>query len=291
MKKQHNPWMAGQVSRLLIFPSVILLSLAITVLWLSNGEFSRYSYWNIQAEWFTTLNARLSSWPVFWTNVTELGDALVLLPLLSFLIFRHPRMWAALFGAIPLGVLLSIGGKHLAAIPRPAGVLDPGTFVILGQTLKSHTSFPSGHTITVFACMTVILLTLIPSPKGWRQYTLLVAGFAVAGLMALSRVAVGAHWPFDIIAGAALGYLAGLSGILLTHRYQRWWHWLEAEQYNVVFGLIMLLWSIGLAKEASNLHGNAAITILAASSLGLISSLCLFKRCINPRLEVIPLQQ
>lgn len=41
-------------------------------------------------------------------------------------------------------------------------------------------------------------------------------GLMFATLLSISRVAVGAHWPLDIVVGRSLGYLAGPSGVYLT---------------------------------------------------------------------------
>jgi hypothetical protein len=41
-------------------------------------------------------------------------------------------------------------------------------------------------------------------------------------LIGLSRIAVGAHWPVDVLAGAALGWLCGLSGLWWSARWRFW---------------------------------------------------------------------
>jgi len=59
-------------------------------------------------------------------------------------------------------------------------------------------SFPSAHASSSFAAATAYAPLLPRSPL-----------HAVAGLMALSRVYLGVHYPSDIAAGAALGTLIG----------------------------------------------------------------------------------
>ena len=66
-------------------------------------------------------------------------------------------------------------------------------------------SFPSGHTVTAFA--TALAL-------GWFAPRLRWPLFALAVLIGLSRVGVGAHYPSDVLAGAALG----LGSTLLLRR-------------------------------------------------------------------------
>ena len=57
-------------------------------------------------------------------------------------------------------------------------------------------SFPSGHATVSFACATVLALAV---PR------LRVPVFVLAALISFSRVYVGVHYPFDVLAGAVLG--------------------------------------------------------------------------------------
>lgn len=63
-----------------------------------------------------------------------------------------------------------------------------------------NSSFPSGHTIEAFA-IALAISTLFPK----RQYIVLV--FLWALLIAYSRLALGVHYPFDVIAGILTGLL------------------------------------------------------------------------------------
>ncbi len=70
--------------------------------------------------------------------------------------------------------------------PVPEPLLEtPSTF-----------SFPSGHATVAFACATVLALA-VPRLR-WPLY-------ALAALIAFSRVYVGVHYPGDVLAGAVLG--------------------------------------------------------------------------------------
>jgi len=51
----------------------------------------------------------------------------------------------------------------------------------------------------------------------------LAFAFLFAVLVGVSRIAVGAHWPFDVLAGACVGWLAGLNGAYIAHRWQSAW--------------------------------------------------------------------
>lgn len=66
-------------------------------------------------------------------------------------------------------------------------------------------SFPSGHSFNSFLLATVISFSLSSSAhKTWKK--LWFMPFVWALLVAVSRVALGAHTPFDVSAGAALGF-------------------------------------------------------------------------------------
>ncbi len=60
----------------------------------------------------------------------------------------------------------------------------------------AYASFPSGHSTTVGA-LAVVLAVIIPRLRR--------TAFAVCALIAISRVAVGAHYPSDIVAGFMVG--------------------------------------------------------------------------------------
>jgi hypothetical protein len=92
--------------------------------------------------------------------------------------------------------------------------LDRETIVILGPVLK-HGSFPSGHTATLFALLGSLTLWLRLSLLRELLPILMIIGI----LAALSRIAVGAHWPMDILFGATIGWLSALMGGALTQHF------------------------------------------------------------------------
>lgn len=116
-------------------------------------------------------------------------------------------------GLIGLGVVQVIGA--LSYRPRP---FESG----LGLNLMQHVpenSFPSDHATLVFA----IGVTLLLSP--WRRagLALLLLGVGVGW----GRVYLGAHYPFDILAGAVLGSLCALAVRQAPVRHALW-SWIES---------------------------------------------------------------
>ena len=74
---------------------------------------------------------------------------------------------------------------------------------------KSHHGFPSGHTTTAFLIATLLVLIL-------RRRVVTWTGYAIASLVGLSTLYVGAHLPLDVAAGALVGTIAALWGFRLV---------------------------------------------------------------------------
>lgn len=115
---------------------------------------------------------------------------------------------AALRGVAALGLAsatVNILSKQLVGRRRPAIELAP--LVRRLAVAPRTTSFPSGHSASAAAFATGVVL----------ESPLLGIPVAVlAAAVATSRVAVGAHYPSDVVAGLSIGVAAGL----LT---QSWW--------------------------------------------------------------------
>jgi membrane-associated phospholipid phosphatase len=143
-------------------------------------------------------------------HLTELGNGAIVGMLALGLTVKYPAI-AKRFLLITLiaGILIA-GFKQFFADPRPAGVLAQTDFHIIGDVLKQY-SFPSGHTTTAFAMAGFVMLTFASLPL--RIFVLVLA--ILAGV---SRISVGAHWPEDVLAGAALGLLIAYVGCLLSLR-------------------------------------------------------------------------
>jgi membrane-associated phospholipid phosphatase len=89
--------------------------------------------------------------------------------------------------------------KHLIGRPRPR--FAHADQFILGPSLgEGLDSFPSGHAINGFAAAAVV---------GWFLPRLRVPLFLLGGLVGISRVVRGSHFPTDVYIGAILGLVIG----------------------------------------------------------------------------------
>lgn len=245
-----------------------LASLALLLAWWGDSP-ARAALWPTHHVAFLTLNRQLAFLPQsIWWGLTLLGDTSVLMLLLAPLLTWRPRAWAAIVASVPAGALFSVLVKNLASVPRPAAVL--ADFNLIGPALHSN-SFPSGHSITAFAAAAAVLAVTVPEPRRIVQWTILGAGVLVALMISMSRLAVGAHWPLDLVAGAAGGWLAGLSGVLLTRR-TGWWQWLFVGRGRRAAGAGLVVWGVALWLRA---HETAACAVVlgTAGFFGILTGL------------------
>lgn len=148
--------------------------------------------------------------PALWAHVTILGDGLVCAVLVLPWVRRHPeRIWAGILGAVIMVVVLH-STKALLSLPRPLGVLPADMVEVIGPGHRRR-AFPSGHTATAFLLAGVWALST-------RRRILSLFLIAPPLAVGISRMAVGVHWPSDVMGGAALGWLSAWLGLLWAGR-------------------------------------------------------------------------
>lgn len=88
--------------------------------------------------------------------------------------------------------------KALFARPRPS-IVDP--------LVDVHTfSYPSGHALMSFAIYLSFAAVTAELAAGYRTRAYLVcAGLFIAGIVGLTRIYLGVHYPSDVLAGWAIG--------------------------------------------------------------------------------------
>lgn len=115
-----------------------------------------------------------------------------------------------------LYVLLSIGVAGLISYLIKKTFLEPRPYEvdvrIVQLSVGGGYSLPSGHTTEAFSSI-VALALLFP-----RWYVILPM-FCWASLVALSRIYLGVHYPFDIFVGMMIGSSVSLTGYFLFRKY------------------------------------------------------------------------
>lgn len=153
---------------------------------------------------------------LFFKNITNLGDGLVLvIPILALLFVRYSHSillaWAALIHSLVMVVCKKI---LFHGIPRPAEYLaDIPFYKVPGVSVHHWNSFPSGHTATAFTLACV--LAMIYSKKGWTQVYILVA----AMLVGFSRVYLMQHFFMDVLAGSLVGVWSAFAARWITLKF------------------------------------------------------------------------
>ncbi len=139
----------------------------------------------------------------FWAFFNVFGDAWVVLLLLLISERRPGKISSWAFKSWFLGAFLIQLIKFLMPMPRPASVIELPQLSLIDNPPLVGGSMPSGHAFAAISCA-LIFLMLMHTRNVNRLYFLPVA--VVAMLAAWSRVAVGAHWPADVVAGVGLSF-------------------------------------------------------------------------------------
>ncbi len=101
--------------------------------------------------------------------------------------------------------------------------------------------------------ITILLYGFMPKKNLYKiLWSLFLLSFGC--IIAFSRVAAGAHYPFDIIIGSTIGYIAAIIGIRLNNNVG-WLDWIKTKKFHPIFILVFLIWGFLILKkiEADNL--------------------------------------
>lgn len=152
---------------------------------------------------------------------------------------RRHHVLVALFALILVAIIVN-PLKVAVGRARPYAVLRAQETGQPSQRFTHYLSFPSGDTATVFACATAVLPAF-----GWSPRLLFLAAAAAVGAL---RVLVRAHYPSDVLAGAAIGILLGWLAIRLVERWDRSDRPIPSEDKLLWIGVLGIPLVVGLSE-------------------------------------------
>ncbi len=200
--------------------SIVAAALVYLALWV--GWVHEWAWLTAVDDWFLDGCHRAGTQFPWWTTAwnvfcTVLGPAAFRLLGLAVIIWMVTRRYlrAALFliVTVEFSAVVTEVAKRLADRPRPA----TATVYAYG------TAFPSGHALGVTVSVLALLTVTLPLvAERWRT-PLIVAGAAIIVMIGIGRVALNVHYPSDVLAGWALGYLyyqlcSAIVGAVPLHR-------------------------------------------------------------------------
>jgi glycosyltransferase involved in cell wall biosynthesis/membrane-associated phospholipid phosphatase len=192
-----------------------------------------------------------------WACITVLGDGAVVCALCLLFVRRRPDIVFALAVALIATALFVRAGKILVDEKRPLGALGASAVRVIGPQYRER-SFPSGHAATVFAVAGVVAL-------GLRRRALSAVVIAAAAIVAVSRVVVGVHWPIDVLAGIAGGWLTAVLGLRCAER----WRWALAPPAQITVALLFAAGAFALVAGYTSGYADAAGFMRLAGLAGL----------------------
>lgn len=204
---QNAPWAAISLTLASTALFSIIVYMQLSQQW---GEWNHSTFSLLQPD--TTLMGTLISHSA--QIITHLGDKLyiviaLLITLVWLIHIQNLRIALYFAAALLLNKLVNTVFKLTLSVPRPES----------GHDLSSY-SFPSGHSSAGGALILLLAVLLLTGENNQHRKLGYLIALVLAGMLALSRVILGVHWPLDIIAGLLEALItAGLFRILLFYHH------------------------------------------------------------------------
>lgn len=226
----------------------LCVALGLLLLWHLDANRSVFHFFN-QVSHYTGA--------AFWEYVTTFGDSLVVFSLALLMVGRRPMLlWTLLFSAM-VSTIIVHGMKEWALVMRPPAIIPADELTVIGIAHQA-VSFPSGHTTAIFSLVALFCLQQ-GIALGWKV-SLLLLGVMVG----ISRMAVGVHWPIDVLGGALIAWISVLIAYFFAPQI-RWGGTRSAQRFFAVL-LLLVAFALIFFHDSGYEHARlleAAIAVIA----------------------------
>lgn len=195
-------WHNLQIHRTLTIMLLVFSLLAISLVWTTGQRmdawvFLYFNLWWPRSIWLDRV----------MLGFTQIGNGITALAIALALFLAGDRLLAyeLMLGTLTLWLVVELV-KVLAHRSRPYKRV--AQVRIVGYPARGR-SFPSGHTSQAFFIVTLMAQHFHASI--WAVFLM----YALALIVGITRMYVGAHYPRDVLAGAILGSVWGLLGVLV----------------------------------------------------------------------------
>ncbi len=197
---------------------------------------------------------------IIWTHFTLLGDGIIIGSLLAIIYYFNSSLALLCFISIMSSGIVTQIFKNIINFPRPPAILDIDTFILYGEAYKAN-SLPSGHAASAFSFYGLLFFYL-------TNFKIRYLFIAIASIVALSRIAVGIHWPIDVFIGSAIGFL---SAKIIKSNFEK-----RIFNQKIISSFGFLLFIICLSG-VFNYNSGYKYVIIFQSSIGIIGVLFILK--------------
>jgi len=174
-------------------------ALVLLLIWLTGSETAVFLFLNRLGQFAGN---------TFWISITTLGDGFVAFVLILPFVYRKPReAWALVLSWIVAAISVKVT-KHLIVSYRPLFFLGPDAFRLISAQYRYY-SFPSGHATSVATFGGTLCLFY---RNKWVWAVILIIALTIC----FSRIAMGIHWPTDVLAGIIGGWVVAWLTYLLS---------------------------------------------------------------------------
>ena len=247
MQKHHQYALdKGSISARLLNLSVITCAVFILLTITMKLQPEIFTVDPVGAKFITQLRSSGFDWAM--VKITQLGDStsLISISMMIIVLLLFEKLWkpALICGVGFLGSTLTVGLlKSFVQRARPLTDLYTGS---------ESFSFPSGHMTNTTVVIGTLGIFLACTFQGvWRRLTIITT-IALISCVGISRIYLGAHWPFDIIGGLLLGGTFVMCIQLLIRIYEpSVFQVISKRRAILMLVLAILIWGIHVATNTN----------------------------------------